>query len=88
MDTSKCNSKLISILEDCFVPKNDVVAGLKAAKNKTEQEGMRACNIRDCAAIMKYFAFLEEELRKEDHGLDEFVGAEIVGNYRKEVEKF
>jgi hypothetical protein len=43
---------------------------------------MRACNIRDCAALLKYFAFLEEELRKEDHGLDEFIGAEIVEKYR------
>jgi Xaa-Pro aminopeptidase len=24
---------------------------------------------------MKYFAFLEEELAKPDHGLDEYVGA-------------
>jgi Xaa-Pro aminopeptidase len=65
-----------------------VVAGIKAAKNKTEQDGMRACNIRDCAAIMRYFAFLEEELRKPDHGLDEYKGAMIVGNYRKEVDMF
>ena len=36
---------------------------------------MRACNIRDCSAIMKYFAFLEEELRKPNHGIDEFTGA-------------
>jgi Xaa-Pro aminopeptidase len=43
---------------------------------------MRQCNIRDCAAIMKYFAFLEEELAKPDHGLDEFIGAEKVTSYR------
>lgn len=49
---------------------------------------MRACNIRDCAAIMKYFAYLEEELCKSDHTLDEFTGAETVGNYRKEGDLF
>ena len=43
---------------------------------------MRACNVRDCAAIMKYFAFLEEELRKEDHGLDEYTGAQIMDEMR------
>lgn len=43
---------------------------------------MRQCNIRDCAAIMKYFAFLEEELAKENHGLDEFKGSEKVTEYR------
>lgn len=43
---------------------------------------MRQCNIRDCAAIMKYFAFLEEELKKEDHGVDEYNGARRVEEYR------
>lgn len=43
---------------------------------------MRQCNIRDCAAIMKYFAFLEEELAKPDHGIDEFTGARKVEEYR------
>ena len=49
---------------------------------------MRQCNIRDCAAIMKYFAFLEEELNKEDHGLDEYKGAMKVGEYRTMGDKF
>jgi len=43
---------------------------------------MRNANIRDCAAIMRYFAFLEEELQKPDHGLDEFSGARKVEEYR------
>lgn len=45
-------------------------------------QGMRDCNVKDCAAIMKYFAFLEEELRKPDHGLDEYSGARKVEEYR------
>lgn len=43
---------------------------------------MRACNIRDCAAIMKYFAYLEKELKKEDHTLDEFTAARYLDNLR------
>lgn len=43
---------------------------------------MRDCNVRDCAAIMKYFAFLEEELKKPDHGLDEYSGARKVEELR------
>lgn len=31
---------------------------------------------------MKYFAFLEDELAKPDHGLDEFIGARKVEEYR------
>lgn len=45
-------------------------------------EGMRQANIRDCAAIMKYFAFLEEELAKEGHGLTEYSGAMKLLEYR------
>ena len=37
---------------------------------------------------MKYFAFLEEELKKENHGLDEYSGAEKVLEYRKEGANF
>lgn len=59
-----------------------MIALIKAAKNPVMQEGMRQCNIRDCAAIMKYFAFLEEELAKPDHGLDEFTGGRKMDWYR------
>ena len=43
---------------------------------------MRACNIRDCAAIMKYFAYLEKELQKEDHTLTEYTGARYLDDLR------
>ena len=43
---------------------------------------MRACNIRDCAAIMKYFAYLETELKNPDHTLTEFTGARYLDNLR------
>lgn len=68
--------------------KNGIVELLKACKNKVQQDGMRNANIRDCAAIMKYFAFLEEELQKPDHGLDEFSGARKVEEYRTHGEKY
>ena len=55
---------------------------MKAPKNETEQKGMRAANVRDCAAIVKYFAFLESELKKEDHELTEFTGARIMDELR------
>lgn len=34
---------------------------------------------------MKYFAFLEEELAKPDHGLTEFTGARKVESFRAEA---
>lgn len=47
---------------------------------------MRAANVRDCAAIMRYFAYLEEELKKPDHGITEFTGARHMDNLRKDGE--
>ena len=49
---------------------------------------MKNANIRDCAAIMKYFAFLEEELKKPDHGIDEFTGARKVEEFRTHSDMF
>ena len=63
MDT--CNAEMHRLCKDVAVKAANTVKDTKAEKNVVEQEGMRACNIRDCAAIMKYFAYLEEELRKE-----------------------
>ena len=48
-------------------------------------EGMTHCNIRDCAAIMKYFGWLENELNNNaNHGLDEFSGARKMDYFRTE----
>lgn len=56
----------------------DIVALIKCQKNPVEAQGFRNANQRDCAAIMKYFAFLKEELAKPNHGLTEYSGAEIL----------
>lgn len=83
VDLNKCNSELRRHIAPCMVEKNNVVELLKACKTQIEVQGMQVANTKDCAAIMKYFAFLEEELAKEDHGLDEFTGAEKVLEYRR-----
>lgn len=38
------------------------VADAKAIKNGTEIEGFRQCHIRDGAALVQYFAWLENQL--------------------------
>ena len=38
------------------------IGDAKAMKNETEIEGMRACHVRDGAALTEYFAWLEHEL--------------------------
>lgn len=43
-----------------------LVGDIKAVKNETELKGMRACHIRDGAALIEYFAWLEQELQKRE----------------------
>lgn len=40
------------------------VGDAKAIKNETEMAGMRACHVRDGAALIEYFAWLEDQLAK------------------------
>ena len=57
-----CNAELHRLLGASAVDAKNTIQETKCKKNATEMEGMRNVNIRDCAAIMKYFAYLEEEL--------------------------
>ena len=50
-------------------------------------EGFRQSHIRDGAALARYFAWLEEALN-EGKEVNEWQGAEVLENYRKELELF
>ncbi|KAF6753773.1 putative Xaa-Pro aminopeptidase P [Ephemerocybe angulata] len=63
------------------------VANLKTIKNETELEGFRQSHIRDGAALARYFAWLEEALN-EGKEVNEYEGAEVLENYRKELDLF
>ena len=58
------------------------IGDAKAIKNATELEGMRACHIRDGAALSKYFAWLEEELIAKETKLDEVQAADKLEELR------
>ena len=67
------------------------VGDAKAIKNSTEIEGMKACHVRDGAALSEYFAWLEEELIIKGTKLDEVQGADKLESIRSLVvprEKF
>ncbi|KAI9314514.1 peptidase M24, structural domain-containing protein [Dichotomocladium elegans] len=55
----------------------------KAIKNETELAGMRNCHKRDAAALVRYFAWLEKEL-KAGVKLDEVEGADRLEKFRSE----
>ena len=57
------------------------IAELKAIKNATEVEGFRACHIRDGAALVRYFAWLEGQLN-QGVKLSESQGADQLEKFR------
>lgn len=63
------------------------IGDAKAVKNETELEGMRACHIRDGAALIEYFAWLEKELQSGTK-IDEVEGADKLEEFRKKQKHF
>ncbi|KAK3169353.1 hypothetical protein OEA41_008736 [Lepraria neglecta] len=64
------------------------VGDAKAIKNETELEGMRACHVRDGAALSVYFAWLEEELVEKGTKLDEVQAADRLEQIRSQNQHF
>ncbi|KAF2841489.1 putative Xaa-Pro aminopeptidase P [Patellaria atrata CBS 101060] len=64
------------------------IGDAKAAKNETELEGMRACHIRDGAALSEYFAWLEDQLVSKGARLDEVDAAEKLESIRSKHKHF
>jgi Xaa-Pro aminopeptidase len=64
------------------------IGDAKAMKNETELEGMRACHIRDGAALTEYFAWLEHMLTVENSVLDEVAAADKLEEFRSKHKHF
>jgi Xaa-Pro aminopeptidase len=58
------------------------IGDAKAVKNETELEGMRQCHIRDGAALIEYFAWLENQLIVEKAVIDEVAAANRLQEFR------
>ncbi|KAL4817111.1 hypothetical protein BDW67DRAFT_175036 [Aspergillus spinulosporus] len=64
------------------------IGDAKAVKNEVELAGMRACHIRDGAALIEYFAWLENELINKKSTLDEVDAANKLEQLRSKQELF
>jgi Xaa-Pro aminopeptidase len=73
-----------SAVDDMRSPIGDA----KAIKNDTEIAGMRACHVRDGAALIEYFAWLEDQLVVKKAHLDEVEGADKLQQIREKQELF
>ena len=58
------------------------IGDAKAIKNETELEGMRACHVRDGAALIEYLAWLEDQLVHQKAHIDEVEGADKLESLR------
>ncbi len=58
------------------------IGDAKAVKNPTELEGMRQCHIRDGAALIEFFAWLEEQLIVKGSKIDEVGAADKLESIR------
>ena len=57
---------------------------IKAVKNSTEMEGMRNVNIKNCASLVQYFAWMEDHLKKNpDSDMTEYTAAKKLEEFRK-----
>lgn len=65
-----------------------LIGDAKAVKNAFELEGMRQCHIRDGAALIEFFAWLEEELIHKHSKLDEVQAADKLEQIRSRHDKF
>ncbi|SPQ22717.1 bc1f0ce7-2f29-46ac-836b-763ee931995f [Thermothielavioides terrestris] len=64
------------------------VGDAKAVKNDTELEGMRQCHIRDGAALIEFFAWLEDQLINKKAVIDEVDAADKLEELRKKQKDF
>jgi len=65
-----------------------LIGDAKAVKNSTELGGMRQCHIRDGAALIEYFAWLEDQLITQKTTLDEVQGADKLESIRSKHDHF
>ncbi|TFY59111.1 hypothetical protein EVJ58_g5989 [Rhodofomes roseus] len=72
---------------DNVVVARSPVADFKAVKNETEVEGFRQSHIRDGVALVRYFAWLEEQLNNGVE-LNECQVADQLEHYRAELDFF
>ncbi|BGP19534.1 hypothetical protein JCM10213v2_007629 [Rhodosporidiobolus nylandii] len=63
------------------------IANLKAVKNDVEVEGFRRCHVRDGVALVRYFSWLEKEL-KEGKEIREYEAGEKLEVFRKQLPHF
>ena len=92
LDKNSCNQfiyeQIISSNKKHFLSGINIVEWTKAIKNETELEGFRECHKRDGAAIVRYLAWLEDQIVNRKNSITEYEGARKLLNFRQENDLF
>lgn len=64
------------------------IGDAKAIKNDTELAGMKACHIRDGAALICFFSWLEDQLVNKKASVDEVQAADELERLRSKIEHY
>ncbi|KNE58607.1 hypothetical protein AMAG_04170 [Allomyces macrogynus ATCC 38327] len=87
----RCSLALVEALgkDRVHIVSRNPVTSFKAVKNAVEVEGFRQSHIRDAAALVSYFAWLEDELVvKERTDIDEVDGSDALEEFRSKQHNF
>ena len=91
-DENSCNQQLYEIFKESKPTHLDnVVQAIKAVKNATEMAGMRNVNIKNCASLIQYFAWMEEHLKQNPDStteMTEYTAAKKLEEFRKTREHY
>ncbi|KAI7889388.1 peptidase M24, structural domain-containing protein [Mucor mucedo] len=77
----------VAVGESNVVEERSYITDAKAIKTPAELDGMRACHLRDGAALVHYFAWLENKLLAGEQ-LDEVDAADRLEQFRAEQDHF
>lgn len=78
------NWELVRQLDCEFTQMPSPIEALKAVKNATEIAGARLAQVKDGRAIIKLFAWLENEVIKKEEMIDEVTADEKLTEFRKQ----
>ncbi|KAF9956664.1 hypothetical protein BGZ72_002593 [Mortierella alpina] len=73
----------VALGKENTVEARSLVTDAKAVKNEAELKGIRQCHLRDAAAVINYFAWLEDKLSRGAE-VDEADGADQLQRFRAE----
>lgn len=89
VDQNDCNYKVYnSMNKDNVIQTPDLIGEIKFVKNETQIKGYRASQIRDGAALAKFFSWMEDELVNKNSKITEYEGTLELEKCRSEQDMF